>query len=72
MSFEIDGYFRSSWSDPRLATNGRAERQSGVAEDEGLKVPAAPSDLDWFADDMNRSVEESAQQRREAIEAQTR
>jgi hypothetical protein len=48
------------------------ERQSGVAEDEGLKVPAAPSDLDWFADDMNRSVEESAQQRREAIEAQTR
>ena len=46
--------------------------QADGGESNAVQAPNAPGDLDRFADDMNRSVEESAQQRREAIEAQTR
>lgn len=46
--------------------------QAGSEENNALQAPDAPGDLERFADDMNRSVEASAQQRREAIEAQSR
>lgn len=46
--------------------------QTGGGQNNAVRAPETPSDLDRFADDINRSVEESAQQRREDIEAQTR
>lgn len=44
----------------------------GTADSYTVRTPDAPGELDRFADEMDRAVQDSAERRREAIEEQTR